>query len=231
MNQKLPLLKLKTSDIERGLKVVNRTKRFILFVPALLHGGEALIFPSQSRYSGQQIKQGRGIVFYNGVDSAWQAALGNGEDCIIINDITSSQASLLLEKYHALLGQNKNLNLQSIKTLLSYAKQELNIIDFYNKRASSVLRDTKIIDENNPFFMEVTKQEIHKALYIPHGFIFDGPVQQVYPQEAVMVSDKKRCWGVGTDVFLRGYRKIENGKEYNLISIENDFGERFTFSK
>jgi hypothetical protein len=44
-----------------------------------------------------------------------------------------------------------------------------------------------------------------------------------------MVSDKKRCWGVGTDVFLRGYRKIENGKEYNLISIENDFGERFTF--
>ena len=221
MNQKLPLLKLKTSDIERGLKVVNRTKRFILFVPALLHGGEALIFPSQSRYSGQQIKQGRGIVFYNGVDSAWQAALGNGEDCIIINDITSSQASLLLEKYHALLGQNKNLNLQSIKTLLSYAKQELNIIDFYNKRASSVLSDTKIIDENNPFFMEVTKQEIHKALYIP----------QVYPQGAVMVSDKKRCWGVGTNVFLRGYRKIENGKEYNLISIENDFGERFTFSK
>lgn len=231
MNQKLPLLKLKPSDIEHGIKVVNRTKRFILFVPALLHGGEALIFPSQSRYSGQQIKQGRGIVFYNGVDSAWQAAIGNGEDCIIINDITTSQASLLLEKYHALLGQNKNLNLQSIKTLLAYAKQELNIIDFYNKRASSVLRDTKIIDENNPFFMEVTKQEVHKALCIPHGFIFDGPVQQVYPQGAVMVSDKKRCWGVGTDVFLRGYRKIENGKEYNLISIENDFGERFTFSK
>ena len=119
MNQKLPLLKLKPSDIEYGLKVVNRTKRFIVFVPALLHGGEALIFPSQSRYSGQQIKQGRGIVFYNGVDSAWQAALGNGEDCIIINDITPSQASLLLEKYHALLGQNKNLNLQSIKTLLA----------------------------------------------------------------------------------------------------------------
>ena len=53
MNQKLPLLKLKPSDIEHGIKVVNRTKRFIVFVPALLHGGEALIFPSQSRYSGQ----------------------------------------------------------------------------------------------------------------------------------------------------------------------------------
>lgn len=54
------------------------------------------------------------LFFYNGVDSAWQAALGNGEDCIIINDITPPQASLLLEEYHALLGQNKNLNLQGL---------------------------------------------------------------------------------------------------------------------
>jgi hypothetical protein len=66
---------------------------------------------------------------------------------------------------------------------------------FYNQRTSSVLTDTKIIDKNNPFFMEVTKQEIHKGLYIPHGFMFDGAVQQVYHQGAMMVSDKKRCWG------------------------------------
>ncbi|MDM1020572.1 hypothetical protein QSV37_09720 [Acinetobacter sp. VNK23] len=231
MNQELPLLKLKPDDFQHGLKVVNRTKRFIIFVPALLHGGEALVFPPQSRYAGRQIKQGRGVVFYNGVDSAWQAAQGNGEDCIIINDITAPQAALLLEKYKALLGQNKNLNLQSIKTLLSYARQELNIVDFYNKRASSVLRDTKPIDESNPFFMEVNKEEIHKALYIPQGFTFDGPVQQVYPQGAIMVSTRKRCWGVGTEVFLRGYRKIENGKEYSLTSIENDFGKKFTFAK
>ncbi|MEG2825287.1 MAG: hypothetical protein RR884_01595 [Acinetobacter sp.] len=231
MNQTLPLLKLKPSDFQHGLKVVNRTQRFIIFVPALLHGGEALIFPQQSRYVGQQIKRGRGIVFYNGVDSAWQAALGNGEDCIIINDITPSQASLLLEKYNALLGQNKILNLQSIKALLVYAKNELNIIDFYNKRASSVLRDSKLIDQNNPFFMEVRKEEVHKALYIPYGFMFDGPVQQMYPNGAIMVSTDKRCWGVGTDVFLRGYRKIENGKEYGLTHVDNDFGEKFTFTK
>lgn len=231
MNQELPLLRLKPNDFEHGLKVVNRTKRFIIFVPELLHGGEALVFPTQSRYAGQKIKQGRGVVFYNGVDSAWQAALGNGEDCIIINDISVSQATLLLEKYHALIGQNKNLNLQSIKTLLTYAKQELNLIDFYNKRSSSVLRDTKIINENNPFFMEVYKPEVHKALYVPQGFTFDGPVQQIYPQGAIMVSTNKRCWGVGTDVFLRGYRKVENGKEHNLTSLKNDFGEKFTFSK
>jgi hypothetical protein len=63
------------------------------------------------------------LFFYNGVDSAWQAALGNGEDCIIINDITPPQTSLLLEEYHALLGQNKNLNLQSIKMLLAYTNK------------------------------------------------------------------------------------------------------------
>lgn len=231
MKHDLPLLKLKPDDFRHGLKVVNRTKRFIVFIPALLHGGEALVFPAQSRYAGKQIKQGRGIVFFNGVDSAWQAALGNGEDCIVINDITAAQAALLLEKYQTVLGQNKQLNLQTIKTLLAYAKDQLNIIDFYNKRASSVQRDTHIIDPSNPFFMEVHKTDIHRALYIPHGFIFDGPVQQVYPNGAVMVSTSKRCWGVGTEVFLRGYRKIENGKEHLLNSIAHDFGKKFTLTQ
>lgn len=231
MHDALPLLKLKPDDFQHGLKVVNRTKRFIIFIPALLHGGEALIFPAESRYRGQKIKSGRGVVFYNGVDSAWQAALGNGEDCIVINDISNAQAGLLLEKYHLLLGRNKNLNLHDIKSLLSYARNELDITDFYNKRAISVLRDTKVINENNPFFMEVNKNNIHKALYIPHDFMFDGPVEQIYPNGAVMVSTEKRCWGIGTEVFLRGYRKIENGKEYPLNSIEKDFGKKFTLSK
>lgn len=229
MHHTLPLLKFRPDDLQHGLKVVNRTKRFIIFVPQLLHGGEALVFPHQSPRAGQSIKSGRGIVFYNGVDSAWQAAQGNGEDCIVINDITETQAQLLLEKYHKLLGQNKQLNLVSIKQLLCYAKEELQIIDFYNKRANSVQRDTQIIDPSNPFFMEVNKSELHKALYIPDGFQFDGPVQQIYPRGAVMVSNHKRCWGVGTDVFLRGYRKIEQGKELILQSIEKDFGQKFIF--
>ena len=38
----------------------------------------------------------------------------------------------------------------------------------------------KLIDQNNPFFMEVRKEEVHKALYIPYGFMFDGTVQQMY---------------------------------------------------
>ncbi|WP_228129339.1 hypothetical protein [Acinetobacter tjernbergiae] len=121
--------------------------------------------------------------------------------------------------------------MQSIKALLVYAKNELNLIDFYNKRASSVLRDSKPIDQNNPFFMEVHKEEVHKALYIPYGFMFDGPVQQMYPNGAIMVSTDKRCWGVGTDVFLRGYRAIKNGKEYSLINIEDDFGDKFIFTQ
>lgn len=223
MNQKFPLLKFKPKDLKFGLPVVNRTKRFVVFIPALLHGGEALVFPRTSPNAGQPIKSGHGIVFYNSVDSAWQAAQGNGEDCIIINDINAEQADLLLHKYQTLLEQNKQLNLQSIKALLTYAQNELRIIDFYNKRAESVRRDMRIIDENNPFFMEVSKPEQHKALYIPHSFCFDGPVMQVYPNGAIMVADYKRCWGVGTEVFLRGYKKVHRHREYDLHSIEEDF--------
>lgn len=219
----LPLLKISPRDFGRSLCVVNRTKRFILFVPALMHGGEMLVFPNVARRAGQPIKQGRGVVFFNGVDQAWQAALGNGEDTIVINDITAAQADALLQKHIALCGQNSALNLESIKKLLAFAKDELGIIDFYNKRASSIARDTRLIDPNNPFFMEVSKPQIHQALYVPQAFAFDGPVQQVYPNGAVMVSDGRRCWGVGTEVFMRGYKTIKKGREYPLNSIAVDF--------
>ena len=139
-----PLLKLRPQDFKHALPVVNRTRRFVVFIPQLLHGGEALVYPRDTRRAGQAIKQGRGIVFFNGVDRAWQAAQGNGEDCIIINDVTQSQADALLVKYHALRGQNAALNLDSIKRLLAYAKDELGIVDFYNKSAHSVQRDTRV---------------------------------------------------------------------------------------
>lgn len=229
MNDNLPLLKLNPSDFKSALKVVNRTKRFIIFIPALLHGGEPLVFPHESRRAGQSIKQGRGVVFFNGIDLAWQGAQGNDEDTIVINDVTDQQAALLLQKYNTLLEQNKHLNLDSIKKLLAYAKDELGILDFYNKRAQSVRRDSRVISSENPFFMEVTKPEIHQAMYVKQAFTFDGPVQQVYPLGAVMVSNGKRCWGVGTAVFLRGYRAVEAGKERVLQGVEQDFGSRYTY--
>lgn len=222
----LPLLKLSPRDFGRALPVVNRTQRFIVFVPALMHGGEALVFPKTTRRAGQPIKQGRGVVFYNGVDRAWQAALGNGEDTIVINDITAAQADALLAKQTVLRGQNTALNLDAIKKLLAFAKDELGIIDFYNKRASSIARDTRVIDVGNPFFMEVNKPTLHHALYVSQAFTFDGPVQQVYPAGAVMVSDGRRCWGVGTEVFMRGYKKIQRGKELPLTSVQVDFEQQ-----
>lgn len=222
----LPLLKLSPRDFGRSLSAVNRTKRFIVFVPTLIHGGEMLIFPNTTRRAGQQIKQGRGVVFYNGVDRAWQAALGNGEDTIVINDITAAQADALLAKQTVLRGQNTVLNLDAIKKLLAFAKDELGVVDFYNKRASSIACDTRVIDASNPFFMEVSKPTIHQALYVPQAFTFDGPVQQVYPAGAVMVSDGRRCWGVGTEVFMRGYKKIQQGKEQPLTSVQVDFEQQ-----
>lgn len=225
-HNELPLLKLSPRDFGRSLSVVNRTKRFILFVPALIHGGEMLVFPNSTLRAGQPIKQGRGVVFYNGVDQAWQAALGNGEDTIVINDITAAQADALLAKQTVLRGQNTALNLDAIKKLLAFAKDELGILDFYNKRASSIARDTRVIDAGNPFFMEVSKPAIHHALYVQQAFTFDGPVQQVYPAGAVMVSDGRRCWGVGTEVFMRGYKTIKQGKEQPLTSVQVDFEQQ-----
>lgn len=96
----LPLLRLTSDDFRKALFAVNRTKRFILFVPRLSGGGEALIYPKGSERGGQKMTRShngkieRGVVFFNGKDKAWQSVRGDGNETIIINDVTLDQAKM-----------------------------------------------------------------------------------------------------------------------------------------
>ncbi len=228
--ENLPLLKVEPIDFRRALTVVNRSKRFVIYVPKLPDGGEPLVFPADSEYAGKLMTKGvqskpeRGIVFYNGKDNAWQSAKGGGADTILVNDITAQQAHLLLEKYRELGADEKLIGLTEIKKLLAYAINELSIVDFYNKQRASVERDMVVINHNNPFYMEVNKSAVHKAIYVPDGFVFKGPVKQVFPNGAVIVNKGNFSWGVDTKVFLRSYRAIVGSRERLLGSVDKEFG-------
>lgn len=110
--------------------------------------------------------------------------------------------------------------------MLAFAKEELGIIDFYNKHKTSVLRDTKLITPSNPMYRQVNNPAIHKAIYVPDGFVYDGPVKQVFPNGAVMVNRGNHTWGVATDVFLRGYKAFSHGKEEELGDVKEVFEKR-----
>ena len=225
----LPILSVSSIDFKKALNVVNRTKRFIIPVPKLLDGGEYLVIPEESEKAGQVIKALRsgkpdkGIVFYNGTDNAWQATKGDGRDAILINNISNSEGAKLYQKYQCLRGGNEIFGLQEIKSLLKYAKESLGIVDFYNKKFSSVQRDMKIIDEQNPLFMEVSKKDIHRALLVPDPFAYQGPVLQIYPKGAVLVNKGKYTWGVDKDVFKNSYKVSVGGRERPINNLEQEF--------
>mgnify|MGYP000120110282 CR=1 FL=1 len=221
----LPLLQVSSIDFKKAIPVVNRTKRFIIFIPHLPGGGEPMVYPEESEFSGEWIKKKNdyGVVFFNGKDSAWQAAKGNGKEAIIINDVTEEQSGQLYNKLLKLTVNKDDLNLDKIKSLLDFASQDLGIVDFYNKQKFSIHRDMKVVKPNNAFYMEVTKKDVHKALYVPDAFSFNGPVLQKFPKGAVLVSKGKFSWGVDTNVFLRSYRALIGGRERVLGTVDDEF--------
>jgi len=226
----LPLQNPDLLDFSKSALYVNRTKRFVLPIPELAGGGEPLVFPAGTEQAGRAIKAlddgtpERGIVFANGEDRAWQAVRGNGKEAILFTDVSLEQAQALQRFVKDLEQQNGGLTLEDVKAVLQFARSELNLVDCQNKKMESVPKEMKVIDPNNPYFMQVIKDTKHQAVYIPTGFTFDGPVRQTYPEGAVILTDGKYKWGIGKQVFIRNFMRLDAGKEIPLVSLENEFG-------
>ena len=72
-----------------------------------------------------------------GKDKSWQAVKGDGEGVIIINEVTREQAKKLYQKVQELKPDPNNLTLDELKQVLSFAQQQLGLIDKYNSSLSS----------------------------------------------------------------------------------------------
>ena len=229
----LPLLDPKLLNFEEGIKVVNRTTRFVIPVPKLPNGGEPMVYPEGTEKAGLALKEledgtaERGIVFFNGTDQAWQGVRGNGAEAILVNDVSPEQARALMVKF-ALLG-GADISIDGIKSLLDFARKTLNITDFYDKKMTGVSSEMAVVDSNNPYYMVVTKPTLHSAIYIRSGFTFDGPVMQVYPDGAVIINNGKYSWGIDAGVFQRNFRAISEAGERPLRSLDEEFLKVYAF--
>ncbi len=222
---RLPLLDPNSIDFSNSILVVNRTPRFIVPVPPLEGGGELLVYPAESPKAGAAIKEtpdgsaDRGIVFFNPTDSAWQAARGNGLEAIVINSVDPQTARAL----HARIQSTSLQTLEQIKDLLRYAHDELGLKDFYHKKLAAIEQETAIIDPANPAYREVTKTTLHRAVYIARGFMFEGPVTQIYRNGGILLNDGKKTWGIETETFLKNFRAVSNGAERRLRTLAEEF--------
>lgn len=211
-------------DFSNALKVVNRTQRFVLSVPALPEGGELLVFPEGTPNAGQSLKKDRpvperGVVFFNGKDEQWQGVIGDGTRVIIINEVDADQAKLIQQKVEALCKPS----VEGIKAILAYARSEFGLVDFYNSNRESVSKNLSLIGPGNPCHMQVTKDTVHSAIYAGGAFSFPGPVVQNYPQGGVILNDGRHIWGIDSGVFIRNFRAVEDGVERPLRALELEF--------
>jgi hypothetical protein len=125
--------------------VISNAQKFIIPVPAFVQGGEPLVYPQSYEKAGQPILDytgkpvgDRGLVFFNGKDKSWQAVKGDGEGVIIINEVTQEQAKKLYQKVQELKPDPNNLTLDELKQVLSFAQQQLGLIDMYNSSRAFV---------------------------------------------------------------------------------------------
>jgi hypothetical protein len=241
------LIKLHPSQIsfENAAVLLNRSKRFVLPIPELPDGGEDLICPDGPQqgtaiYLNEDGSVQKGIVFYNHTDSGWQGVQGNGKEAIIINDLTEEQQNKLLVKINQIAPDIANISPSQIQAVLKYAREELKLGDMFDKGLESISRQMRFVDlsRSSPDlgnartflgYMEVSKNDEHRAVRIDRGFYLDGPVRQRYQNGAVVVKSGEYVWGVDKGVIQRNWvLKNGAGNEQPVTSIEDDIPE-YTF--
>ncbi len=224
----LPEIKADQVDWHPSLRFVNRTRRYIIPIPLWKDDGEDLVFPCQSCRAGEPIKSyqkqpGKGIVFFNGVDRAWQGAFGNGSDAIVVNEVTFEQAEKLRKCHSKLTGKKDHLSLSDVKSLIGFAREELGLEDFYNKSLSAVESSMAVIDRSIPNYRQAASSKKHRACYIDSGFKFEGPVTQLYPYGGILLQNDNRVWGIDSGVFQRNFKKLIGGNEVDLGRLDLEF--------
>jgi len=219
--------------------VISNAQKFIIPVPAFVQGGEPLVYPQSYEKTGQPILDytgkpvgDRGLVFFNGKDKSWQAVKGDGEGVIIINEVTREQAKKLYQKVQELKPDPNNLTLDELKQVLSFAQQQLGLIDMYNSsRAFVQEKMTPVIAGEVPKvngnevkaygFVKRDDRDVNQAIYIPGEFVFEGPAAspQEFKDGGVIVEQGGKMRGVQPDIFMRTY-KLSDGQSISSVTAD-----------
>ena len=219
--------------------VISNAQKFIIPVPAFVQGGEPLVYPQSYEKAGQPILDytgkpvgNRGLVFFNGKDKSWQAVKGDGEGVIIINEVTQEQAKKLYQKVQELKPDPNNLTLDELKQVLSFAQQQLGLIDMYNSsRAFVQEKMTPVIAGEIPKvngnevkaygFVKRDDRDVNQAIYIPGEFVFEGPAAtpQEFKDGGVIVEQGGKMRGVQPDIFVRTY-KLSDGRSISSVTAD-----------
>ncbi|UBF28980.1 hypothetical protein K9N68_14740 [Kovacikia minuta CCNUW1] len=227
--------------------VISNAQKFLIPVPAFGQSGEPLVYPPSHEKAGQPILdyQGkpvgdRGLVFFNGKDKSWQAAPGDGEAVIIINEVSPQQAKQIDQKIRSYTPDPNRLTLKQLKEVLAFVQEDLKLDDMYNSNRPFIRENMtpaivgEVVTVNGKEieaygFKKRDARDINQAIYIPGEFVFQGPAAtpQKFANGGVIVEQGGKMRGVQPDIFERTYR-FSNGKA--ISSARTDIAIQCGFS-
>lgn len=230
---------IKAADLKTGVgfstPVISNAQKFILPVPAFQSGGEPLVYPKETPKAGQPILDyegkpigEKGIVFFNAKDKSWQAAAGDGQSVIIINEVTQEQAEKLHQEVEKRQSDPNKLTLAELKQVLTFAQEKLGLNDMYNstrsfirEKMTAVLPDKAASkNEDEAYgFKKRDDRDVNQAIYIPGEFAFEGPAAspQKFENGGVIVEQGGKMRGVQPDIFVRTY-KLSDGSPIRSVT-------------
>ncbi len=212
-------------------KVISAAQKFIIPVPPFGESGEPLLYPQGHEQAGQPILNWEkkpigthGIVFWNEKDKAWQAARGDGQAVIILNQVSTEQAALLYDFIRAINPDPNKLRLEQVKVVLDYAAKILGLKDVYDSNRAFIqskmtgvgavprTEDGKEIECFG--HKKRDERDICQAVFVEGRVLFEGPTvtPQVFENGAVIVKVGQTTAGVQPDIFMQTYLLADGGK-------------------
>lgn len=224
---------LNRSDVnfQNAIPVISSTQKFVIPVPALKNNEGNVNLSSRSKKFIQPIFDSRnnsintkGIVFMNEKNKNWQMVSGDGTGCIVINEVSQTQARILLKKVMQLTNDNpEKLNADNLKVLLKFA-HTLGLKDVSATDKTTLKKEMTVIPlaDSGYEYLGLHKQTDKKNLLAVR---YTGAIQlenskQLHETGCVVMLDdaEENIKGVKTNVFLKNYTKVD-GSPLTLFDV------------
>jgi hypothetical protein len=216
---------------QRSTAVISGAQKFVIPVPVFAGGGEPLIYPDGGK-AGQPIEDwegrkvsGKGIVFYNADDRAYQVAKGDGSAVILINAVTRDKADKLAARIAEFAGTPERLSLAQLKQVLAYARQELDLPAIYDATRDFVATQMSPVEPGTGIVAyglhKRDERDICHAVYVAGEGEFQGPAAtpQRFSEGAVIVKQGKDIRLIQPGIFEATYTHAD-GRKLRVSELE-----------
>jgi len=126
---------------DASVAVVSQTLRYVLPVPALEGGGEALIGPNgETLFDQDKPIAGRGIVFFDPDDQSLEAVPGDASGVILFSPISEDEGAMLSTFIATLSARPERLRLEQLKEIVRYATEDLRLASAHSSTRDYVAK-------------------------------------------------------------------------------------------